>query len=79
MAELFGRKTGYCMGKGGSMHIADMEKGILGVKNFKPEHVPRCIWSLADIGAVGLIEEEAMDSRREIKIGRSPFSNNGLE
>ncbi len=30
MAELFGRKTGYCHGKGGSMHIADTELGILG-------------------------------------------------
>ena len=26
MSELFGKKTGYCKGKGGSMHIADMEK-----------------------------------------------------
>lgn len=30
MAELFGRRTGLCGGKGGSMHVADLEVGMMG-------------------------------------------------
>jgi pyruvate dehydrogenase E1 component alpha subunit len=30
MAEIYGRRSGLCHGKGGSMHIADLSKGMLG-------------------------------------------------
>ena len=28
-AELYGKTTGYCKGRGGSMHIGDTQKGML--------------------------------------------------
>lgn len=40
MAELFGRATGYCKGKGGSMHIADVEKGNLGANGIVGGGIP---------------------------------------
>ena len=40
MAELFGRKTGYCQGKGGSMHIAAFELGILGANGMVAGGIP---------------------------------------
>ncbi len=48
MAELFGRKTGYCKGKGGSMHIADMGKGVLGANGIAGGGLPIAVgagWS----------------------------------
>lgn len=40
MAELLGRQTGYCKGKGGSMHIADFEIGILGATGIVGSGLP---------------------------------------
>ena len=39
-AELHGKKTGYCHGKGGSMHIADLDLGILGANGIVGGGVP---------------------------------------
>jgi TPP-dependent pyruvate/acetoin dehydrogenase alpha subunit len=40
MAELYGKKTGYNNGKGGSMHIADMDLGILGANGIVGGGIP---------------------------------------
>ena len=40
MAEIFGKKTGYCKGKGGSMHIADFSIGILGANGIVGAGLP---------------------------------------
>ena len=40
MAELFAKKTGYCLGKGGSMHIADLNIGMLGAAGIVGSGIP---------------------------------------
>lgn len=40
MAELYGKKSGYCKGKGGSMHIADPHLGILGANGIVGGGIP---------------------------------------
>ncbi|MGI6206784.1 MAG: alpha-ketoacid dehydrogenase subunit alpha/beta [Anaerolineae bacterium] len=40
MAELCGRATGYCRGRGGSMHIADVSKGNLGATGIVGGNIP---------------------------------------
>ncbi|MHB1343313.1 MAG: thiamine pyrophosphate-dependent dehydrogenase E1 component subunit alpha [Thermoleophilia bacterium] len=40
MAEIYGRSTGSCKGKGGSMHIADLDLGILGANGIVGGGIP---------------------------------------
>jgi acetoin:2,6-dichlorophenolindophenol oxidoreductase subunit alpha len=40
MAEIMGKATGYCKGKGGSMHIAAVERGVLGVNGIVGAGMP---------------------------------------
>ena len=40
MAELFGKATGYCKGRGGSMHISDSSVGILGANGIVGAGIP---------------------------------------
>jgi len=40
MAEIYGKRTGYCKGKGGSMHIVDFSIGILGANGIVGAGLP---------------------------------------
>jgi len=40
LAEFFGKETGYCRGRGGSMHIADIESGNLGANGIVAGGLP---------------------------------------
>ncbi len=52
MAELMGKQTGYCKGRGGSMHIADVEKGNLGSTGIVGGNIP--------IGTGGALAEKLL-------------------
>lgn len=45
MAEIFGKETGYCKGKGGSMHISDVEAGNLGSNGIVGGSIPIAVGS----------------------------------
>jgi TPP-dependent pyruvate/acetoin dehydrogenase alpha subunit len=67
MAEIFGRTTGYCKGKGGSMHIAELDIGILGANGIVA-------------GSVGIATGAAFTSRYrgEGKVALCFFGDGGL-
>lgn len=43
MAEIYGKATGLCKGKGGSMHIADVSKGMLGANGIVGAGLPLAV------------------------------------
>lgn len=43
MAELLGKSTGFCKGKGGSMHLADFSLGILGESGILGSAIPTAV------------------------------------
>jgi pyruvate dehydrogenase E1 component alpha subunit len=45
MAELLGRRDGYCRGKGGSMHIVDFALGIMGANGIVGGGIPIAVGS----------------------------------
>ena len=52
MAELMGKSTGYCRGRGGSMHIADVQKGNMGSTGIVGGNIP--------IGTGGALAEKLL-------------------
>ena len=68
MAELYGKKTGYCKGKGGSMHIADVDLNILGANGIVGAGMPiatgaalTCQYNETDAVSVAFFGDGASD------------------
>jgi TPP-dependent pyruvate/acetoin dehydrogenase alpha subunit len=57
MAELMGKYTGYCHGKGGSMHIAAVDKGMLGATGIVGSGMPIAVGSAL---SASVLEEDAV-------------------
>lgn len=53
MAELFGKYEGYNRGKGGSMHIADVENGMLGATGIVGSGMPIAVGSAMSADLLG--------------------------
>jgi acetoin:2,6-dichlorophenolindophenol oxidoreductase subunit alpha len=53
LAELMGRSTGYCRGKGGSMHIADLSLGVLGANGILGAGQPIAVGAASSARAQG--------------------------
>jgi len=51
--ELFGRETGYCQGKGGSMHIADFSVGMLGANGVVGGGIPIAVGAAQGLKMLG--------------------------
>ena len=70
MKEIYGRKDGLCGGKGGSMHIADLSKGMMGANGIVGGGPP-LINSLVGITALSVSVPRPL--KGSSKLG-SPFS-----
>ena len=71
MAELFGNSDGYCGGLGGSMHIADLELGIIGANGIVGASFP--------LGAGAALASKVQARRpRHRRLLRDGSSNEGV-
>ena len=71
VAELFGKKTGYCKGLGGSMHIADLGRGNLGANAIVGANLP------LGVGAA-LASSMKQDGKVTVVFTSDGASNNGV-
>lgn len=60
MAELYGKVTGYCKGKGGSMHITDMSVGMLGANGIVAGGIPIAMGAAYGAGKIRKTDQVAV-------------------
>ena len=61
-----------------SMAVVAAENAMGDTRKFPFHLIPRAIWTIPEVGAVGLSEEEAEELGKDVKVGDFPYSINGL-
>jgi dihydrolipoamide dehydrogenase len=61
-----------------SMAITAAENAMGNKRNFPFHLIPRGIWTIPEVGAVGVSEEEAEQQGLDVEVGGFPYSINGL-
>ncbi len=61
-----------------AMGVVAAENAMGQAREFPFHLVPRAVWSLPEVGAVGLGEAEAEETGREVETGSFPYAINGL-
>ena len=61
-----------------AMAVTAAENAMGAVKKFPFHLVPRCIWTIPEVGALGLSEDEAEAAGHDVEIGVFPYPINGL-
>ncbi|RIK98000.1 MAG: acetoin dehydrogenase [Burkholderiales bacterium] len=73
MHELFGRATGFCRGKGGSMHIADFSVGMLGANGVVAAGIPIAVGAAQSMRVQGR-DAMAVTFFGDGALNRGPFA-----
>jgi dihydrolipoamide dehydrogenase len=61
-----------------SMAVTAAENAMGNTKTFRFGLIPRGMWTIPEVGAVGLSEEQAEEQGMEAEVGDFPYSVNGL-
>jgi len=61
-----------------SMGVVAAENAMGATKSFPFHRIPRGMWTIPEVAAVGLSEEEAEERGMEVEVGDFPYSINGL-
>ncbi len=74
MAEIFGKADGLCKGKGGSMHIADVSKGMLGANGIVGGGPPLACGAVSPRKCLAPVTSVPVSSAME-PLKKAPFMN----